>query len=371
MVGGFFLESLVDAPRPVPKIAATPPEGGAPLLAWRIAASALLLGGSLYNGGCSGGESLTSSEPPQTPAPSPPTPPPPPPPPPDTASGPPPDTLPPAPEPPPDPPATPPTHVGLAFGPAQQPVSRWGPEFNSTVYTARPDSILRDLEAARRANLRLFVSLTGNEQHNRDEDGFSLTKWKQRVDRFRNVDLSSYLADGTILGHFILDEPNDARNWNGHVVALADIAEMARYSKEIWPTMPTIIRTWPAFLEGHEYPDLDAVRVQYHARLGDLEQFIRDNVRRARGLNLLLVGGLNVLNGGGSESGMPMRSERRYPMSPSQLRAWGGRYLKEPDLCAFVLWEYEDEYFSIPEVKAALAELGRQAAALPKQACLK
>lgn len=335
------------------------------MLPLRIAFTALLLGASLSNAGCGGGESLATAEPPQTPTPTtpelPPT---------DTTPVLPPDTTPPAPPPPPPlPPAAPPTHVGMAFGPAQQPASRWGPEFNSTVYTARPDSILRDLEVARRANLRLFVSFTGNEQHNRDENGFSLTKWKQRVDRFRNLDLSSYLADGTIIGHFVMDEPGDPRNWGGHVVALADIEEMARYSKEIWPTMPTIIRAWPAFLEGHEYPDLDAVRVQYHARFGDLDEFIRDNVRRARGLDLLLVGGLNVLNGGGKESGMPMRSERRYPMSPAQLRAWGGRYLTEPDLCAFVLWEYEDGYFSIPEVKAVLAELSRQAADLPKRSC--
>ena len=336
---------------------------------------ALILACSLSTAGCGGGEALATSEPPETPGPTPtqPLPPDPTPLPPPDPTPPPPDPTPPPPppSPPPPPPGQAPVHVGMAFGPAQEPMSNWGPEFNSTVYTARPDSILGDLAAARRANLRLFVSFTGNEQYNRDENGFSLTKWKQRVDRFRGMDLSPFLADGTIIGHFIMDEPSDPKNWNGHVVALADIAEMARYSKEVWPTMPTVIRAWPEFLEGRQYPDLDAVRVQYHVRLGDLEEFIRDNVRRARGLNLRLVGGLNVLNGGGSDSGMPMRGERRYPMNPAQLREWGRRYLTEPDLCAFVLWEYEEGYFAIPEVQAALAELSRQAAALPERSCLR
>ena len=339
------------------------------MLPLRADLTGLILACALAAAGCGGGESLATSEPPPTtgPAPTQPLPPDPVPlPPPEPPL---PEPLPTPPAPTPVPPSPAPTHVGMAFGPAQQPRSQWGPDFNSTVYTAHPDTLLADLEAARRAHLRVFVSFTGNEQHNRDENGFSLTKWKQRVDRFRTADLSSYLADGTIIGHFILDEPGDARNWSGHVVAQADIAEMARYSKEIWPDMPTIIRAWPAFLEGHEYPHLDAVRVQYHARLGDLDEFIRDNVRRARGLNLRVVGGLNVLNGGGAESELPPWAERRYPMDPGQLREWGRRYLAEPDLCAFVLWEYENSYFALPEVKAALADLSRQAAALPARSC--
>lgn len=256
----------------------------------------------------------------------------------------------------------------MALGPAQQPAESWGPEFSGTVYTAQPDSLLADLESARRASVRLFVSFTGNEQHLRDANGFNLTKWKARVDRFRGYDLSSYIADGTISGHFILDEPSDEANWNGHVVPLPQIEEMARYSKEIWSTMPTIIRAWPDFLKGFEYHNLDAVRVQYHARFGDIDEFIHGHLTEARALGLKVIGGLNVIHGGGKDSGMPSYSPGKFSMSPAQLRAWGTRYMEE-DLCGFVLWEHRPDYFSRPDVKAALEDLSRLARGRPKQSC--
>jgi hypothetical protein len=64
------------------------------------------------------------------------------------------------------------------------------------------------------------------------------------------------------MGHFILDEPSDPANWNGHLVSQPDIEEMARYSKEIWPDLPAIIRAWPAYLKDYQYKYLDATWVQ-------------------------------------------------------------------------------------------------------------
>jgi hypothetical protein len=256
----------------------------------------------------------------------------------------------------------------MALGPAQQAPEGWGPEFSGTVYTAQPGSLYADLEAARRASVRLFVSFTGNEQYLRDANGFNLTKWKARVDRFRGYDLSSYIADGTINGHFILDEPSDAANWNGHVVPQAQIEEMARYSKQIWPTLPAIIRAYPDFLDGSQYPSLDAVRVQYHSRFGDVDAFIDRHLSGARALGLSMVGGLNVIHGGSKNNGMPSYSPGKFSMSPTELRQWGARYLTE-DLCGFVLWEHRPDYFSRSDVKAALEELSRVARGRPKRTC--
>ena len=234
---------------------------------------------------------------------------------------------------------------------------------------AVPHALLADLETARRTNIRLFVSFTGASQYLVDASGFSIRKWKERVDRFRQLDLSSYIADGTIFGHFLLDEPSDPANWNGHVVSLSDIKEMARYSKEIWPTMTTMIRAWPDFLKGSQYPDLDAVRVQYHVRFGDINQFIEKNARLAKDLGLALVGGLNVTKGGGAQSGLPPFERGRYPMNASQVRSYGSRFLSEPSVCGFVLWDYRADYFGRTDIKVAMEELTRQARNLPNRPC--
>jgi hypothetical protein len=285
----------------------------------------------------------------------------PPPPPPDTVTPPPSDTssL---------PPYTP-THRGIPFGPAQQPSETFGPQFHGTITGAVPDSLLLDLERARRTDTRVLVNFTGNEQNLRDENGFSLTKWKARMDRFRGMDLSSYIEDGTIIGHFLLDEPSDKANWNGDQVTHEEIDEMGRYSKERWPTMLTIIRAWPEYLRGYSYQYVDGVRFHYLERLGPLEPWIENHFNEARAMGLAIVSGLNVLNGGSSNSGIPGRKEGKFAMSAAELRNWGERLLAEPDICAFFMWEWDAHYYDRADIKPVLADLKRLAEDKPKRLC--
>jgi hypothetical protein len=278
----------------------------------------------------------------------------------------------------PNPPGTPPIHVGLAFGPAQQPATTWEPGTGATVFPAQPESLLDQLETARRLNLRLYISFSGSAPYNRDANGFSLALWKRRVDRFRGLPLQSYIDDGTIAGHFLLDEADDKSNWNGKIVPVELVEEMAKYSKSIWPTMPAIIRAFPDYLAGYagKYVYLDAVRVQYHARYGDIDQFLGTTARRLKDLGLVMNGGLNVLRGGGEESGWLNPSSKddkrpKYYMNAAQLRAWGKRFLAEPGLCGLILWEYDSTYFANADIRAALGDLERQARAVPNRSCRK
>ena len=353
-----------------------------------LARRTLWLGGPLLvllavsSTACHDGASLASSEGPPpvdtTPPPPPPDTTPPPPPPPDTTTPPPPDTTTP-------PPggancgpmesSGPPVHVGLPIGPTHVPPADFGNEFSGTqisgIFLGGSSCLLPYLAAARKANVRVFINLTGNEQYLRDANGFSMTKWKARVDRFRNEDITPYIQDGTILAHLIMDEPNDRSNWSGQVVSHADIEEMARYSKELWPGMPTYIRTLPAYLKGGSFPHLDALWFHYVERFGPIDNFIATNFAGARALGLKIISGLNVLNGGSASSGIPGKKEGKYAMNADELRSWGGKLLSEPDQCAFLLWEWEDGYLSRPEIKAALEDLNQKARNYPHASCSK
>jgi hypothetical protein len=267
-------------------------------------------------------------------------------------------------------PEVPPTHVGIPIGPYHLPPESYGAGFSGALLAARPDSLLIALQAARRASARILISLVGSEIRFVDEDGhFSLAVWKRRVDRFREIDFSSYIADGTIIGHYIMDEPHDPTNWGGRAVSHADIDEMARYSKELWPSMATIIRGKPDYLKGYQYQYLDAAWMQYTVRFGPIEGFISSNVQDAKASGLALVAGLNVINGGSPTSGIPGRREGKFGMSASELKAWGSALLAEPYTCAFIVWEYDSAYFSRPGIKAAFEELGKQAQGYPKKPC--
>ncbi len=362
----------------------------------RLSAAWLLLV-ALAGAGCGGGERLVSAEVPlvpsdsvDSPADSVPTPPPdppdsvtpPPPQPPDTfrPPTPPPDTVVPPPETPPDPqdsvsppplpPADPPTHTGIGFGPIAVPWGSYGRVYSGALYNAPPEVVLESLEAARRGNARVMLNLAGAEHNLRDSKGFSFTKWKARVDRFRGIRFESYINDGTLIGHLIMDEPSDPSNWNGKSVPTSEIEAMAKYSKELWPGLATIVRGWPSYLKGYSYKHLDATWIQYHARFGELESFLDNNLREANAIGLAVVGGLNVIKGGGEDGlGLFPNNDGKFSMSASQLRAWGRRFLQE-DVCLFLLWDYRSEYFSRSDIKAVMEELAEQARQRPKRNCL-
>ncbi len=268
-----------------------------------------------------------------------------------------------------------PTYTGIPFGPAQQPPETFDPNFNGTIWgLAGGENLIADLEMARRSNTRVLINFSGKETNIRDANGFNMSIWKARVDRYRHLDLQKYIDEGTIIGHFLMDEPSDPTNWNGDRVTPAEIDEMAQYSKEIWPAMPTIIRAYPDYLAagGYQYKYLDAVRVHYLDRLGDVDEFIDRMTRGAAGLNLALVGGLNVLNGGSKTSGIPGAAEGKFAMNADELRSWGTKYLTQAPLCAFFLWEYDEhfvEYYQRPGIKEALADLKKLAESLPKKSC--
>jgi hypothetical protein len=313
--------------------------------------------------------------PPDTTTPPPPGPPTPPP---DTTTPPPPDTTTPPPPEPPPPPAPPAVHHGIPFGPtvftkSSSSLSRIPPvglnrAFTGLLTDAHRPILIAKLEEARRTNGRVLLSFSGSPSKVTDQNGFNLAKWKQLVDEYRGFDFSPYIADGTLMGHFIMDEPSDPSNWNGKVVPLSDIDEMARYSKEIWPELPAIIRAWPDYVEGYNFRYLDAVWAQYHSRFGSLDDFIDKNVRLARASGLALVMGLNVVAGGNDPSMKGYHNER-LAMTAAQVRQWGDRILDEPYICAFFMFRFNPDYFNRPDIQAVMDDLSNKASARPIKEC--
>jgi hypothetical protein len=266
-------------------------------------------------------------------------------------------------------------HRGIAFGPFHVPPDLYGPEFTGTVRTTSPARVMADLQAARRAGARVLLGMVGWRWGLHGPDGhFSMDKWKQRVDRYRAFDLAPYIADGTIIGHFIMDEPHDKTNWGGTQVTVAEIEEMAKYSKQIWPDMATVIRAWPDYLRGYSFKYLDAQWAQYSPGVGPrryrvpIDDFIRDNIRGSAASGLRLVVGLNVL-AGSDDKGLKGYYYEGLSMTASQVKSWGSALLAEPNICAFLTWKYNKEYFERADIKEALAELGEKASDLPKRSC--
>ena len=235
---------------------------------------------------------------------------------------------------------------GIPIGSSAQPNSEFGDRYNGALRNIYPEYLLRDLAAIKGRGGKVALMMAGPEWWYQDDDGhFSLSKWKARIDRYRSVDIDSYINDGTLIGHYLIDEPNDPANWNGRPIPGTTLEEMARYSKQKWPGLVTIVRTYPEYLERWgPYEALDAAWAQYVHRRGDVGAYISQSVASAQRQGLGLVVGLNLLKGGPDNS----------RMTASQVSSWGSTLLSSTYPCAFISWKYDEAYLWSSGMKSAM-----------------
>ena len=248
---------------------------------------------------------------------------------------------------------------GIPMGHFAQPVSTFGRLYNGGHQNFSPGTVVQQLSAIRARGGRVVVAFSGSPKYYRTNGYFSFEKWKSRVSRFRGINLSQFVRDGTIIGHYMIDEPNDPANWHGRPVPPSMLEQMARYSKQLWPNMPTIVRVEPGYLSrNHRY--LDAAWAQYLHRKGPAESFIRRNVSAAQQRRLGLVVGLNVLKGG---------SPNGTRMTPGEVKSWGSVLLNSSYPCAFVNWTYDRRYLGSRGMSDAMMTLRRKAENRSSKSC--
>jgi hypothetical protein len=245
---------------------------------------------------------------------------------------------------------------GIPFGMFAQPISLYGPTYSGGhLNPVRPESLLTRLAAIKAAKGRVVLALAGGPAGYTKPDGtFDFELWKSRVSRYTVVDFSSYISDSTILGNYVIDEPNCASCWGGQPIPQGMVEAMAQYSKSLWPNMKTMARvdpTWLAAFSG-EYVYLDAGWAQYVMRKGDVNTFLSQNVAAAQSKGLGLVVGLNLLGGG-------LNNAR---LNSNQLKDFGSILLGSSKACAFISWQYNADYLALPDIQSAMALLSKKAA---------
>jgi hypothetical protein len=241
---------------------------------------------------------------------------------------------------------------GIPIGYFAMPTSLNGGDYNGSFRNIWPGYLNSELAAIKARGGKVVVMFAGNERYYKTDGRFSLSKWKERINRYRSVNFSSYIKDGTIIAHYLIDEPNDPHNW-GSPISGSTLEEMARYSKSLWPGMPTVVRAEARYLAkfSTSYNNLDAAWAQYVSWKGSPSSFISANVSAAQHKGLALVTGLNVLNGG----------TNGHSMTGSQIKTWGSALLASSYPCAFISWQYKSTYSSTSSVKDAMRYLSSKA----------
>lgn len=248
---------------------------------------------------------------------------------------------------------------GVPIGTFAQPTSAFGDRFNGALRNIWPNDLLSELAAIKARGGKVVLMFAGAEGHYKDANGnFDLGMWKARIDRFKGVNFSSYVTDGTVIAHFLIDEPNDPYNWNGRPVPPSMLETMAEYSKQRWPGLPTVVRTDPSYL-GFSHRHLDAAWAQYVERKGAPEDYLRRSVADAEARGLGLVLGMNILKGGLNQA----------PTTATQVREWGSALLNGSYACAFISWKYDAAYLEQTGMKAAMDFLAEKAQTRPARTC--
>jgi hypothetical protein len=249
---------------------------------------------------------------------------------------------------------------GTAFGLWRLEFTQLSDQWTSLKKTASPSSIRSDLEKARSRGARVFIQIAGHPKYYRTSSGkFDLSKFKERLNKFKGVNIGTYINDGTFAGHMMIDEPSDPSNWGGRPIPYDQLEAAARYSKSLWPNLPTLLRTRPTWLAkaSFSWRYLDGGWAQYASRFGSVTNYRDAEVRAAKNKGLKVVFGLNILDGGNGSSGIRGTKSGHYSMSGSELLKYGKPLLSASASCGFLMWRYSSDYLSRSSIRSAMKEL--------------
>ncbi len=262
---------------------------------------------------------------------------------------------------------------GIVFSSSFLTVSQVNAVHTGLVEAPTPSNLLSFLSQLRSRGGRVLIKFGGGVTSHKNADGtFNLEKWKSQVDRFSGINISSYIADGTIIGHFLVDEPNFAGRWGDHEIPQATIEAAAKHSKLRWPSLPTLVNAPASWLASAPvtYVNLDAAWAMYRAKTSSSPtDWINQQTKRAKAKGLGLVAGLNVLDGGDGSSGIKGTQPRTWAMSASELDRYGSALLAQTYVCAFSMWRYSAAYYGRADVKGVMQALSTKARNHAKTSC--
>jgi hypothetical protein len=282
-----------------------------------------------------------------------------------------------------DPPATP---RGIPFGPIDlwTTYSRpaWSPGlFSASMNPESPEGIVRRINAARALGHRLILAMTSGKHTRYLTNGkFDLLKWTSRQSLYDSTPgvkeaIAAGVADGTVIGADIMDEPQHP-SWNNSV-SRPLLDSMAAYVKNIFPTLPVGVSVRLDWRPTEKFTRIDFVTTQYVASYGPIATWRDSALARAKRNGVAVVFSLNVLNGG---AGFGETAEScaakltggvggigRCRMSAEQLRAFGMSLVSSG--CGLVFWKFDSAYVSKPENLAALNDLARVSSQVPATPC--
>lgn len=281
------------------------------------------------------------------------------------------------------------SYSGIPFGPYDlwegATTLKWGPApFTMSIDNSFfPTSLAQRIAAARAKRFRLVLSMTGGPNNVITNGKFDLAKWKARMNQLNTTAIKNAVADGvadgTIVGNVLLDEPDTPR-WGG-VITKPMVDEMAAYAKTIFPTMPmgiTLAVRGFQWRPGERFRVVDFVAVQFgwYYDQGNVTAWREKVLSFARTNGVAPMFSLNILNGGVTDktgvwdcpsTGGKGTKTPQCRMTADQVRTWGQAI--GPFGCALLMWRYDQAFMANAANQAAFRDVASMLNGKPQRSC--
>lgn len=295
------------------------------------------------------------------------------------------------------------TGAGLPFGAYRIMVALSNPApFTLGSEMNTPSTIAARIAYARSKGMRLILQMTGG-PHTAANRGcclsvingvlkFDRAKWNARMATFNTTSIKSAIAngvaDGTIVGANVMDEPNACSSGSGNTwgpcgtMTKARVDSLCAEVQRIFPTLPAgVAHQVLAFERTKDYRVCQFIMGGVRTRSGTLAQYVagRDSALAlgARGHHAILFN-MNVLNGGtrdtdgnwtcnGAGQGGLGTYKPLCRMTTTQLRERG--LLLGPAGCGLIIWTYDYNYWHYSTVLTVFRDIAAKMAATPIKPC--
>ena len=288
------------------------------------------------------------------------------------------------------------TPMGIPFGPYDLWAGDTSLEPNTGFFTAgigsiNATNIIARLDMARQSHRRLVLAMTGGSHWNYlTNDVFDLAKWQAKMETYNTpaikAAVAAAVADGTIIGNSVMDEPNvtgggDGNTWGpAGTMTKARVDGLCAYVKNMFPTMLVgVVHNHQTFEPTKSYQVCEFLVDQYSWRKGDVNQFIDAGLALGRRDGMGIIFSMNILNGGfqaalDGQWNCPLDTtggrgsfNPNCRMTAQQVREWG--ILLGSAGCGLMMWKYDDAFMANLENQQAFRDVAAALASLPAKSC--
>ena len=260
--------------------------------------------------------------------------------------------------------------------------------FTASQNFTSPGTVIPMIETARASKQALILVLTGGSDAKYSSDGaFDLAKWERRIDQYNTGPIrdaiAAGVADGTVLGNSLMDEP-ETKKWGG-VMTKPLLDSMAAYAKQYFPTLPMGPSHGPdgyyQWRPNERYRVVDYVLNQYAYGVtkGDVTEWRDKVLAQAKRDGVAVAFSMNILNGGETATrdgrwacptGTAAGRGTKDPvcrMTAAQIRDWGKTL--GPAGCVMLMWRYDETAMAQPDNQQAMRDVAAGLARAPRRRC--